>query len=181
MIQALQLALQVMRHMASCEHPYHAKTLPGELDAAIKAVEDALAAQPEPIAWYHPMSGRVRWDGKNLPPSWLPLFPEPPKPKNDMSTEEKVRRFLNERKTPATAKAISDYYMVSKSAVQRALNDLERASKVTKTKKGGSFLWAWDRGLTAPVDRNLPNKALLDSVRSRPIQNSYPQVRGYDD
>jgi hypothetical protein len=170
MMQALQLALQVMRHMASCEHPYHAKTLPGELAAAIAAVEAALVSQPEPILWYHPMSGRIRWDGKDLAPSWLPLYPEPPKQVN-MSTDEKVRRFLSERKTPVSAKDISDYYLISKSAVRKSLNDLERAAQVVKSKKQGVFLWTWNR------DKKPKSVALPVFVRP----TSYPHIRGYDD
>ena len=26
------------------------------------------------FCWYHPVSGRYRMDGKNLPASWIPLY-----------------------------------------------------------------------------------------------------------
>lgn len=30
----------------------------------------------EPVAWYHPISKRIRWEGDNLPSSWIPLYEE---------------------------------------------------------------------------------------------------------
>lgn len=36
-------------------------------------LEKAKAART-PFCWYHPVSGRYRMDGKNLPPSWIPLY-----------------------------------------------------------------------------------------------------------
>jgi hypothetical protein len=27
-----------------------------------------------PFVWYHPVSGRFRFDGEKLPPSWIPLY-----------------------------------------------------------------------------------------------------------
>lgn len=28
----------------------------------------------KPTCWYHPVSGRVRFDGDSLGPSWIPLY-----------------------------------------------------------------------------------------------------------
>ncbi len=36
-------------------------------------MEKAKAART-PFCWYHPVSGRYRMDGKNLPVSWIPLY-----------------------------------------------------------------------------------------------------------
>ena len=40
------------------------------------ALETALANPPKPVAWYHPVSKRIRWDGDDLPSSWIPLYEE---------------------------------------------------------------------------------------------------------
>lgn len=147
------------------------------------ALEEALSQpDPEPIAWYHPMSGRVRWDGKNLPPSWLPLYAEPKHPEVkdiNMSTGEKVARFLQDRKNPVDAKTIADYYLMSKSAIRRALQELEHEGKASYERKGSTLYWTWNRKPVA-----VPLQALKLSntpAFNRPIQNSYPAVRGYDD
>jgi hypothetical protein len=44
-------------------------------DAAQKAAWEK-QQEKKPVCWYHPVSGRVRLDGKNLPPSWIPLYKE---------------------------------------------------------------------------------------------------------
>lgn len=31
-------------------------------------------ANREPFCWYHPVSGRFRTNGANLPASWIPLY-----------------------------------------------------------------------------------------------------------
>lgn len=36
-------------------------------------LEKAKAART-PFCWYHPVSGRFRTNGTNLPPSWIPLY-----------------------------------------------------------------------------------------------------------
>lgn len=33
-----------------------------------------LEKQRQPVCWYHPVSGRVRWDNPGLGPSWIPLY-----------------------------------------------------------------------------------------------------------
>lgn len=33
----------------------------------------------KPVAWYHKASMRIRWQGDNLPESWIPLYAAPPK------------------------------------------------------------------------------------------------------
>ena len=63
MIQALQLALSVLKHIQKVEHPYHRATLPGELEMAIEQVQLALergwqgltdAEKHELLEWAHP-------------------------------------------------------------------------------------------------------------------------------
>ena len=63
MIQALQLALSVLKHIQKVEHPYHRASLPGELDMAIELIEQALNRgwqgltdneRRELLEWAHP-------------------------------------------------------------------------------------------------------------------------------
>ena len=63
MIQVLQLALSVLKHIHRVEHPYHRATLPGELEMAIEQVQLALergwqgltdAEKLELLEWAHP-------------------------------------------------------------------------------------------------------------------------------
>lgn len=63
MIDALKVALAVLKHIASVEHPYHGASLPGELDMAIKLIEQALNRgwqgltdneRQELLEWAHP-------------------------------------------------------------------------------------------------------------------------------
>ena len=63
MIQALQLALAVLKHIQQVEHPYHRATLPGELEMAIEQVQLALERgwqgltdeeKHELLEWVHP-------------------------------------------------------------------------------------------------------------------------------
>lgn len=178
--------------------------------AAAKALSEALSRPTvDPIAWHHPMSGRVRWDNTRLPPSWLPLYPEPPEPPAPtidhdpgttdlaLTTQDKVAKYLREHRRPVSSKTLSNHYLISISAVQRTLKTLSDKGLVAKQRIGSRHtVWSWNHDHPAPTtvskqdipnpqprptDKNTESTALLDSVRSRPIQNSYPQVRGYDD
>lgn len=99
-----------------------------------------------------------------------------------MSTKEKVAKFLQERLRPVNTKHIADYFLMSKDAIHMALRKLENEGKAVRQKEGSTFYWTWKREATKPVA--VPREAVKLSVPatySRPIQNSYPQVRGYDD
>jgi DNA-binding transcriptional ArsR family regulator len=136
----------------------------------------------KPVAWYHPASKRVRWEGSNLPPSWVPLYHAPRKMNVSMNAIEKVERFLKERKSPVSTKVMADYFLMSMSAIQRALKELENAGKAQRKRKANTHYWTWKKETAQLVA--VPRGAVelsIPSAYSRPLQNSYPQIRGYDD
>ena len=69
----MRLALKTLQHINSVEHPVHTTVLPGELEMAIELIQQAIEHH-KPLCWYHPISGRIRFDGASLPPSWIPLY-----------------------------------------------------------------------------------------------------------
>lgn len=74
-LDALKMALAVLQHINRVEHPVHTAVLPGEIELAIEALHRAIECHGKPIAWYHPVSQRVRFLAvENLPPSWIPLY-----------------------------------------------------------------------------------------------------------
>ena len=94
-----------------------------------------------------------------------------------MTAISKVERYLRDRKRPVTVKQMADYFMLSKSTVQKALNELEQANKAARTPQR---TWHVCRMAVSPVaapDELAPQQATYD----RPILNSYPHARGYDD
>lgn len=99
-----------------------------------------------------------------------------------MSTKEKVAKFLQSRVTPVSTKYMADYFLMSKDAISRALKELENEGRIKRQRKGQKFYWAWTREEPMPVA--VPAKAIKLSntpAFNRPIQNSYPLARGYDD
>ena len=150
------------------------------------ALSQALAQpDPQPIAWYHPVSGRVRWDGSNLPDSWLPLYPEPKysvqKQEKEMNAGEKVTRYLQDRKKPVEAQEIAYHYLLSTSTVGKRLNELERAGKASRIIEGKITRWLWNRQPVA-VPPSPPPVQQIKSTPYRPTkQTSYPHIRGYED
>ena len=71
MVDALKAALIILQHINRIEHPVHTTVLPGEVELTIELIQQAL--EKKPIAFYHPASGRVRFDGEGLGASWKPL------------------------------------------------------------------------------------------------------------
>lgn len=94
-----------------------------------------------------------------------------------MTAISKVERYLLDRKRPVTVKQMADYFMLSKSAIQKALNELEQTGKVARTQQR---TWHICRMAVPPVAASVelaPQRATYD----RPTLNSYPHARGYDD
>jgi DNA-binding transcriptional ArsR family regulator len=96
-----------------------------------------------------------------------------------MTAISKVERYLFDRKRPVTVKQIADYFMLSKSAVQKALNELEQAGKVMRTQQR---TWHICRMAVPPVAAPVePEPTPPRATYNRPMVNSYPHARGYDD
>ncbi len=64
-IEAMKQALEALTYI-------HAETSQEEdivIDAAITALSAAI--EQKPVLWYHPLSGRVRFEAT---PNWIPLY-----------------------------------------------------------------------------------------------------------
>ena len=94
-----------------------------------------------------------------------------------MAATDKIERYLRDRKRPVTVKQMADYFMLSKSAIQKALNELEQTGKVTRTQQRTWHICRMAVPTVAPFDELAPQRATYD----RPTLNSYPHARGYDD
>lgn len=96
-----------------------------------------------------------------------------------MTAISKVERYLRDRKRPVTVKQMADYFMLSKSTVQKALNELEQANKAARTPQR---TWHVCRMAVSPVAAlDEPGPAPQRATYDRPTLNSYPHARGYDD
>lgn len=99
-----------------------------------------------------------------------------------MTAKEKLTRFLRDRSTPIGSKYLADYFLISKSAINRALSELEKEGKARRQLKGSKTYWTWIHKEPTPVA--IPKEVVKLSntpAYNRPIQNSYPRARGYDD
>jgi predicted transcriptional regulator len=92
-----------------------------------------------------------------------------------MTAKEKVARYLKEHSRPVLAKTIVDYFLLSQRSVQQSLKELEDEGRAVRFKKQGKHFWSW-----VAVPQNTPQIS-KPTAFTRPIQNSYPTIRGYDD
>lgn len=99
-----------------------------------------------------------------------------------MSTKEKVAKFLQSRVTPVNTKYMADYFLMSKDAISRALKELENEGRIICEKKKSTFYWTWKRSASRPLAVPPQTPKLSNTPNyNRPIQNSYPAIRGYED
>jgi hypothetical protein len=82
----------------------------------------------KPVVWIHKASGQIRFDGKDLPDSWIPLYAkesleiEPLKIYENPDLTEKTQRVLSYIKTlqkPVRSSVIAQQFAISKSAATR--------------------------------------------------------------
>lgn len=88
-----------------------------------------------------------------------------------MKAVDKIERYLNARKTPATVRQIADYFLLTETTVGQALRELETLNLASRASVGGRSLWTAYR-------RSVGHVAV--SQARRPV-SSYPHARGYDD
>ncbi len=93
-----------------------------------------------------------------------------------MTAATKVEQFLRSRKTPVTSKQIQNYFLYSRTTVNKALNDLEQAGKIARTQQR-----TWHICRMAVPPPTAPAPAQQRATYDRPMLNSYPHARGYDD
>jgi DNA-binding FadR family transcriptional regulator len=99
-----------------------------------------------------------------------------------MTVIEKVKEYLNTHKKPVTIKQLADRFLLSKTGVREALMKLEKQGNAQRQKTGSTDFWSFKAqpfdGLAVP---KAPNPKPRTPAFVRPIQNSYPAIRGYDD
>jgi len=100
-----------------------------------------------------------------------------------MFTPEKVLNFLKNRKTPVTSKELAHHFLLNTSTINRALAYLENTQHAKRIKTKGSHQWVYCHNVRVaiPENTNKESQSAASLRWSRPIQNSYPNVRGYDD
>jgi hypothetical protein len=93
-----------------------------------------------------------------------------------MTAIEKCRDYLATHKKPVTVQQLSDYFLLSWSAIRHALLQLEQDNEAEATIIGQRQYWSIrrERPMAIPAE---PNQA----QRPVAIVTSYPHVRGYDD
>ena len=108
-----------------------------------------------------------------------------------MTTKEKVWRYISGHKRPVTVQFLSDYFIQSKSTIIKVLNELKDQGKLevvlAEQHKSGRRPYAWQLKRTGSMavpeldDAPPEPPAPRQPAYNRPMQNSYPTVRGYDD
>ena len=108
-----------------------------------------------------------------------------------MTTKDKVWRFLNGHKRAVTAQQLADYFIQSKSTITKVLNELNYQGKIERimaTDPGNGrrpYAWrvkrTWDVAVSELDNQPPEPPATRPAAYNRPMQNSYPSIRGYDD
>jgi DNA-binding transcriptional ArsR family regulator len=146
----------------------------------------------KPVVWIHKASGRIRFDGKDLPDSWIPLYAkesleiEPLKIYENPDLTEKTQRVLSYIKTlqkPVRSSAIAQQFAISKSAAARHLAALQRANLVEKKRVGSQVIWPLVKHAIVQAEPVIetPEKPQNIVWPTSTFSTSYPHARGYDD
>lgn len=100
-----------------------------------------------------------------------------------MSVLEKVTKHLATHKSPITTKQLADRFLVAPSTINGVLRKLEEHGKATRVKVNKIDRWSYKTPpiiVAVPKEPDPPKPPSIHTF-NRPIQNSYPAVRGYDD
>lgn len=108
-----------------------------------------------------------------------------------MTLRDKVIEYLKTHKKPATTRQIANYYIAAVSSVATVFRELEKDGLATVQTIGGKHYWSYNRvseikakdpvAVSEPVAPPQSSRSPAIVLRQRPIQNSYPHTRGYDD
>lgn len=100
-----------------------------------------------------------------------------------MSAVEKILQFLKSRKTSVNSKDLANHFLIATSTANKALAKLESQgyAKKIKTQSGNHWIYCHQLHVAVPAKTNQSQKPAATYRRAMPIQNSYPNVRGYDD
>lgn len=94
-----------------------------------------------------------------------------------MTPLEKVTKYVNEHVGPFTVKKLTNHYLLGTTSVLVSLRKLENEKKLIRKKVNNKAVWFKPPVAIPTQTTQLPNPPAYQ----RPIQNSYPTVRGYDD
>lgn len=99
-----------------------------------------------------------------------------------MNLKEKTETYLRTHKKPVTARMIAHHYLINIKQTREALKELKLEGKARSTGKNAKRekLWAAPRTVAVSHSHH-PAPAERSPAAIRPIQNSYPTIRGYDD
>lgn len=123
-----------------------------------------------------------------------------------MTLRDKTLEYLKTHKNPVTTKQIAGYYIAAVSSVATVLRELRNEGLATVHVVGGKHFWSLTKPKPAktakpieeikePIKKPEPRPVAVPEppaepqpsrtpaivLRPRPMQNSYPHVRGYDD
>jgi len=105
----------------------------------------------KPVLWIHKASGRIRFSGDGLPPSWIPLYAkedlelDPLQREGSPELTDKTRRvwdYVKTRKTPFEAGVVAEQFHNSSAAITKHLHTLYAAGMLTRTRKANKVLWS---------------------------------------
>lgn len=96
------------------------------------------------------------------------------------NAKEKVRDYLETRKTPATASDLAKYFALGRDTIANALRELEREGFAQRHKLASGAYWTKLRSV-APLAVPKPTAKPVHFIPPHVKQSSYAHVRGYDD
>lgn len=156
----------------------------------------------KPVVWINKANGKIRFDGKDLSDSWIPLYArddleiEPLKIYENPDLPEKTQRILAYIKTlkqPVKTATIANQFAISQSAAAKHMSTLRRANLVSKKRIGAQVVWPLVKTEQPKAEPVLPKEEpVLKTFTHKPEVNkyvwptssfttSYPHARGYDD
>lgn len=94
----------------------------------------------------------------------------------------KILSYLLTHSNPVTTAQLAKRFMRSQSHVRKMLNELKQEKQAVSITIGKTIYWKRIGSYEPPVA--VPKRVIPEQkpfVYNRPIQNSYPAVRGYDD
>jgi hypothetical protein len=148
----------------------------------------------KPVLWIHKASGRIRFDGENLPESWIPLFAKedleltPTTAHAPMELPDRTRRiwdYIKDRKRPFQARDVAEHFAISTRTAANHLSTLHLAGALSRTRKTKNILWeVMYKEPKEHRERPRPTQEAAEATPHRPRPTpvtSYPHARGYDD
>jgi hypothetical protein len=150
----------------------------------------------KPVVWIHKASGRIRFDGKDLPDSWIPLYAQedleldPLKGSDQPDLPAKTRKiwaYIKTLKQPVSTNVIANHFAITAAAAAKHLSALKSANLLQKKRVGAQVVWPVVKThepiapKKEPVLKTIPFKPEVTNWPTSTFTTSYPHARGYDD